>query len=188
MHMHMPSQVRLLEYDAFYWPPWNPWGIAQLYRTPRCLMPSSYAVHLWETKMWASLLGKLQPATVASRATCFTRIASAVLEGHFNISDAVVPQGSRADVETTLVYSRPLVDEFHAADTSMWRSAPQPLPASLAPFRGAQAERGRAAEPACADELDECVKWAESGECTTNPSFMLVRCKRSCKACAPGPK
>ena len=56
------------------------------------------------------------------------------------------------------------------------------------PDGGAQADRGRAAEPACADELDECVKWAESGECTTNPSFMLVRCKRSCKACAPGPK
>lgn len=36
-----PSAIRLLDYTAFYWPPWNPWGVAQLYRTPRCMLPSS---------------------------------------------------------------------------------------------------------------------------------------------------
>ena len=30
---------------------WTPWGIAQLYRTPRCLLPNASAVHLWETKV-----------------------------------------------------------------------------------------------------------------------------------------
>ena len=51
-----PGTIRLLNYTSFYWPPWNPWGIAQLYRTRRCLVPGAYAVHLWETKMCALAL------------------------------------------------------------------------------------------------------------------------------------
>ena len=43
--MRRPGQVRLLGYTAFYWPPWNPWGIAQLYRTQRCVMHESMGVH-----------------------------------------------------------------------------------------------------------------------------------------------
>ncbi|EOD17055.1 hypothetical protein EMIHUDRAFT_244523 [Emiliania huxleyi CCMP1516] len=46
-----PSSVRVLAYGAFYWPPWNPWGVAQLYRSERCLLRGGYAVHLWETKL-----------------------------------------------------------------------------------------------------------------------------------------
>lgn len=45
-----PGSVRQLGYGAFYWPPWNTWGIAQLYRSGRCLLPEAFAVHLWETK------------------------------------------------------------------------------------------------------------------------------------------
>ena len=30
-----PGSVRLLDYTAFYWPPWNPWGVAQIYRVRR---------------------------------------------------------------------------------------------------------------------------------------------------------
>ena len=34
----MPGAVHTLDYTSFYWPPWSPWGIAQLYRTPTCIM------------------------------------------------------------------------------------------------------------------------------------------------------
>jgi hypothetical protein len=50
----MPDAVHVVGYDTFYWPPWNPWGIAQLYRTARCLMPGAVGVHLWETKMFVT--------------------------------------------------------------------------------------------------------------------------------------
>ena len=75
------SQLGVLPDDELYWPPWNPWGISQLYRSPRCLMPESLGVHLWETKMYQSLLGKLTAEIVNKRDTCFARMASAVLDG-----------------------------------------------------------------------------------------------------------
>lgn len=68
------SGVRLLGYTAFYWPPWSPWGVAQLYRTPRCVVPGSHAVHLWETKVWTTLLGSLTPDAVRRRSSCFEKL------------------------------------------------------------------------------------------------------------------
>ena len=47
----MPDAVHTVGYSKFYWPPWNPWGIAQLYRTPTCILAEQLAVHLWETKV-----------------------------------------------------------------------------------------------------------------------------------------
>jgi len=35
----------------------------------------------------------------------------------------------------------------------------------------------------CVDELEDCPTWASSGECLTNPLFMLVTCKYSCWKC-----
>jgi ShK domain-like len=36
----------------------------------------------------------------------------------------------------------------------------------------------------CYDNEDnECPKWAESGECTINPNYMLVNCRYSCQVC-----
>ncbi len=40
----MPGAVHTLDYTSFYWPPWSPWGIAQLYRTPTCIMAKQSAV------------------------------------------------------------------------------------------------------------------------------------------------
>lgn len=36
----------------------------------------------------------------------------------------------------------------------------------------------------CKDNYDKCKEWAENGECTINPEFMLYGCPGSCKACA----
>ena len=50
------------------------------------------------------------------------------------------------------------------------------------------------APPGCVDEHDECVGWAESGECDENPTFMVGRegfpgdCLRSCGRCDLMPK
>ena len=54
MRAELAPTVHALDYDVFYWPPWNPWGIAQLYRTPTCIMAEQQAVHLWETKVDAN--------------------------------------------------------------------------------------------------------------------------------------
>lgn len=41
----------------------------------------------------------------------------------------------------------------------------------------------------CADENDNCVMWAEAGECEKNPGYMVGSdeahgfCRKSCKAC-----
>ena len=34
-----------------------------------------------------------------------------------------------------------------------------------------------------ADKADECKAWVESGECTSNPGFMLANCAASCGLC-----
>jgi hypothetical protein len=38
----------------------------------------------------------------------------------------------------------------------------------------------------CEDEEDDCVEWAEDGECETHPRFMLVGCRKSCNNCEAG--
>jgi prolyl 4-hydroxylase len=45
--------------------------------------------------------------------------------------------------------------------------------------------------PVCEDDNLNCKDWAEKGECSTNPSYMLKTCYRSCSKCngvsAPAP-
>eukprot|EP00549_Striatella_unipunctata_P007896 CAMPEP_0118724462 /NCGR_PEP_ID=MMETSP0800-20121206/32590_1 /TAXON_ID=210618 ORGANISM="Striatella unipunctata, Strain CCMP2910" /NCGR_SAMPLE_ID=MMETSP0800 /ASSEMBLY_ACC=CAM_ASM_000638 /LENGTH=470 /DNA_ID=CAMNT_0006633037 /DNA_START=34 /DNA_END=1446 /DNA_ORIENTATION=- len=36
---------------------------------------------------------------------------------------------------------------------------------------------------ACLDEDENCKMWAESGECTANPAYMLRHCRKACKVC-----
>ncbi|KAG2487326.1 hypothetical protein HYH03_014043 [Edaphochlamys debaryana] len=38
---------------------------------------------------------------------------------------------------------------------------------------------------ACMDLNDQCVTWAESGECDRNPVYMNAHCVRACKRCEP---
>ena len=37
----------------------------------------------------------------------------------------------------------------------------------------------------CYDEMENCLTWAHTGECTKNPTYMHAACKQSCGAC-PG--
>lgn len=39
----------------------------------------------------------------------------------------------------------------------------------------------------CEDLDEKCWTWAEQGECTRNPGFMLVTCRPSCAACNDPP-
>lgn len=43
-------------------------------------------------------------------------------------------------------------------------------------------------EALCEDNLPNCVEWAQSGECSKNPSYMNSNCRLSCKQCAAKPK
>lgn len=36
----------------------------------------------------------------------------------------------------------------------------------------------------CADKDTRCKSWAEAGECTSNPNYMIPNCKKSCNKCA----
>ena len=38
-------------------------------------------------------------------------------------------------------------------------------------------------ECACYDKHALCGQWADEGECTKNPSYMLVNCKNACEVC-----
>lgn len=40
----------------------------------------------------------------------------------------------------------------------------------------------------CTDDYDDCQKWADNGECTINPEYMLYACPKACKACALTPQ
>jgi hypothetical protein len=35
----------------------------------------------------------------------------------------------------------------------------------------------------CADADERCPDWANQGECTKNPQYMLVHCRKSCTSC-----
>ncbi len=35
----------------------------------------------------------------------------------------------------------------------------------------------------CKDNNFECARWAATGECLSNPQFMLQNCKKSCQKC-----
>ncbi|XP_069957441.1 zinc metalloproteinase nas-13-like [Cherax quadricarinatus] len=36
---------------------------------------------------------------------------------------------------------------------------------------------------ACEDNNEHCVTWAKRGECTSNPSWMVVNCRKACRKC-----
>jgi hypothetical protein len=36
----------------------------------------------------------------------------------------------------------------------------------------------------CKDNSDHCEHWASVGECTKNPGFMNVDCRKSCELCS----
>mmetsp|Transcript_12532 Transcript_12532/g.20867 ORF Transcript_12532/g.20867 Transcript_12532/m.20867 type:complete len:470 (-) Transcript_12532:99-1508(-) len=38
----------------------------------------------------------------------------------------------------------------------------------------------------CYDDFQDCLTWAESGECTNNPTFMTESCPMSCEYCSGG--
>ena len=113
-----PSSVRTVDYASFYWPPWNPWGIAQLYRTERCILPTSSAVHLWETKVWKTLLHALSPSSLSdlARDTCFGRLGQAIHDDTFDFSAARLQNGNPSHEDVKRTYSASLLD--------IWGSAP----------------------------------------------------------------
>jgi len=170
-----PGAIALLDYTAVYWPPWNPWGVAQLYRTPRCMLPQSVGVHLWETKMWASLLSRLTPEMVNQRDTCFARLAAAVLDGSFDFRSAILDESMPAETADVVIVQTDLA--------ALLESAPAgevlPLPPTLSRFRGGSLAGGSGCE-----NLDaRCKGWAAQGMCETNAAFMQPHCRSACDIC-----
>lgn len=43
-------------------------------------------------------------------------------------------------------------------------------------------------DASCVDLYDGCPKWADNGECTINPEYMLYNCAKSCSACKLTPQ
>ena len=165
-----PSSVRTVDYASFYWPPWNPWGIAQLYRTERCILPTSSAVHLWETKVWKTLLHALSPSSLSdlARGTCFGRLGQAIHDSTFDFSAARLQNGNPSHEDVKRTYSASLLD--------IWGSAPiQTVPAGGAPGGGG-----------CGDDDAQCATWALNGECTKNAAFMHEKCRKACGLCGGG--
>jgi hypothetical protein len=39
-------------------------------------------------------------------------------------------------------------------------------------------------DSSCPDQFSKCPQWAQAGECTVNPEWMLYNCARSCQSCA----
>ena len=185
-----PSQLGVLPYDSAYWPPWNPWGLAQLYRTPRCMLPEARAVHLWETKMWRPLLGELTPERVRKQDSCFMRLAAAVLDGSYNFSAALLGPTEVAEDEQRVLYSSSLLAQWSPAEAKK-------LPPAAAASGGGDANdarptafaallAGRSGSSSCVNLAGEtCTGWAQLGECSKNAQFMHEQCARSCGLCSP---
>jgi hypothetical protein len=36
----------------------------------------------------------------------------------------------------------------------------------------------------CVDNDEDCLEWAETGECDKNPTYMKLHCRKSCKHCS----
>ncbi|KAL1527708.1 hypothetical protein AB1Y20_009093 [Prymnesium parvum] len=169
------DQLGVLEYDSLYWPPWNAWGLAQLYRTPRCMLEHARAVHLWETKMWRALLGGLTPSRVEKQDSCFLRLAAAVLSDSFNFSAAMLVPPQTASTEEHLLYSVSLLEQWSPDEAGKLRGMSNPS----AEVRISPPDRA-----GCVDEAGElCESWARAGECSRNPAYMQNQCKRSCEMC-----
>ena len=45
-----------------------------------------------------------------------------------------------------------------------------------------------AAAADCTDESPECTTWAQQGECSTNPGYMMTACRAACGKCTPSAK
>jgi hypothetical protein len=132
-----PERVEALPYTAFYWPPWTPWGIAQLYRSQRCLARDAYAVHLWETKMWGQLLSRLEPPMLRAPSTCFAHLAAAVFNGSYDFSLATLHEGGQgglSDEDTRVLMSSPLGDFLDAAPADQTHAVVPPIPPGLKSF------------------------------------------------------
>jgi len=167
----MPESVHTVDYAKFYWPPWNPWGIAQLYRTQTCIMAEQQAVHLWETKVWQSLLGKLTPEMVREGGTCFTRLAAAIMDDTYDFSAARVAPNQLAHRNDTVVFSTSLLSR-------LLNPAPPSPPA--AGGAGAAAALPRASASCVNNAGAACIDWAANGECAKNPGFMSTACHLAC--------
>ena len=169
----MPGAVHTVDYTQFYWPPWTPWGISQLYRTPTCIMPQQSGVHLWETKVWKSLLSKLTPEQLHERGSCFLRLAAAIMDDSYDFSAARVPPGEFAHRNDSVVFSSSLLSRLL-------------VPAPPAPPGGASVAIQL---PECTDAAGEpCAGWAQGGECTKNAGFMVASCRKSCGKCDADPR
>lgn len=53
----------------------------------------------------------------------------------------------------------------------------------VAPRKGAAKGPPKPAKAGCQDDDENCVAWAEGGECDRNPTFMKQACRASCGAC-----
>ena len=40
-----------------------------------------------------------------------------------------------------------------------------------------------AVNASCVDKDDRCADWAKGNECSSNPSYMLKNCQKSCNQC-----
>ena len=187
-----PAQLGVLSYDSAYWPPWNPWGLAQLYRTPRCMLPEARAVHLWETKMWRPLLGGLTPERVREQDSCFMRLAAAVLDGSYNFSAALLGATEVAEDEQHVLYSSSLLAQWSPVEAKKLPSEPAVVGHSGGVDASARttasgallAARGATSGSGCVDLAGEtCAGWAKLGECSKNAQFMHEQCARSCGLC-----
>jgi len=161
--LEMPTAVHVLDYGAFYWPPWNAWGVAQLYRSSRCLLRGATAVHLWETKVWRTLLSELTPEDLHAQTSCFANMARAVLSGSYDFETATLRPGELAEENVAVLHSTSL----------------------LTHLLGAPTPRGPVVNLAACENLsgNDCVAWAKAGECEKNPQFMQVSCRRACSLC-----
>ena len=52
--------------------------------------------------------------------------------------------------------------------------------------KGQEANTSIFSDEVCEDKNQQCSSWAESGECSKNPAYMLPNCAKSCGECGSG--
>ena len=119
------------------------------------------AVHLWESKVFKSIMATLTEGQLRSGRTCFFKIGGAILDGSFDFGAASLRGAERQEESLRAPLSRSLkslvFQNVHVAP---------PAPAG------------------CADGDGRCAGWAAAGECEKNAQFMLATCRRACGKCA----
>ncbi|KAK3863606.1 hypothetical protein Pcinc_030648 [Petrolisthes cinctipes] len=70
-------------------------------------------------------------------------------------------------------------------DAFLFPNSDQLLPLLLADDSGSVGGGGGGEGASCVDIDVRCQMWSQLGECTTNPSYMLPNCPRSCHLCTP---